>query len=738
MTNRHTFAQNRHHALARTHNSIPPDNIMPTTRRDFLKATGVMLTAPSAIVGAAIASDASPLAGPRWAKTQSADWIGCGSEFYADQWPEEHWDRYIEQMARAGIDYLRLFEFAWGALEPEMDRFELDWADRLLAKLDAAHIRFVIGTPSAGGPRWLHKRYPDARVAGPSAAEYVARRNLCPSHPGYRERVTKINRVLGKRWGRRPGLLAWQVDNELGHPECRCQNCRQRFIRWLQERFGTEDRLNRVCGLTMWSHQLQHWPDLEIPGPGYNPALRQLFREWNSEKWLEFAESCRNELRQYSDVPVLVNMMAPWHGYDHFAMRDKMDIVAVDHYPMGPAGGPYDNEADLDLLMGYTRAIARGGPFWVMETQAGGGLRLNPPPGAIQDWALRMVAHGANAITYFRWDTPNFGGEELEYGVVGPGFYTDRIYDEIKETAQRLHRLRPLVENSVPQRAPIAIYFNFRSWWKNLDLADPLGSKPFNPIHNYIHLLRKHFGALSALGLSVDLCGPGDDLSAYRLLVVPQLVSLSAEEASALVASAERGGVVLLAEPGFSHDENGTGRLAPYPAPEPLRRLVGVRHGVGGRLLPGHHPTLMAKGIDIGRVEQWAEEMEIEDPAVHVLANYADDEVYTRWPALTLRRAEKGAAALLGCMLEDYTKVYQLLMKTTELDLPTTRAGWWIRRRLLPDGRQVVFQKNLAKHTQTANFTRPVETDEHQATATLNFQPGELKIYVCHVDSAKS
>ena len=105
-----------------------------------------------------------------------------------------------------------------------------------------------------------------------------------------------------------------------------------------------------------------------------------------------------------------------------------------------------------------------------------------------------MVAHGANAITYFRWDTPNFGGEELEYGVVGPGFYTDRIYDEIGSTARRLRRLRPLVEGSVPERAPAAIYFNYRSWWKNLDQADPKGSEPYNPIHNYIHLLRRRLG----------------------------------------------------------------------------------------------------------------------------------------------------------------------------------------------------------------------------------------------------
>lgn len=731
-------------------------NTTHKTRRDFLKTAGAAVAATSVITGASLgANGSSPTSeqivtsgvgedanSPRNAvrdrpetkfaepvKGQPVRWIGCGSELYADQWPEEYWDRYIEQMVKARIEYVRLFEFAWGALEPEIDRFDLDWADRLLAKLDAARIGYVLGTPSAGGPRWLHKRFPDATVVGPTGGEYAARRNLCPSHSGYRERVSKINRVMAKRWGRRPGLLAWQVDNEMGHPECRCSKCRQRFIQWLQDRFRSEEHLNRVCGLAMWSHQVRHWEELEIPTEVYNPTLRQLFREWNSEKWLEFAKSGRQEIRKYSDAPVLVNMMAPWHGYDHFNMREAMDIVAVDYYPLGCALYPADS--DLDLFMGYTRAISRGGPFWIMETQAGGTGRISPPPGAIQDWSLRMVAHGANAITFFRWDTPNFGGEELSYGVVGPGLYTDRIYEEVGDTARRLRRLRPLVEGSIPERASAAVYFNYRSWWKNLDQPDrPIGSEPYDQVHNYIYLLRRHFQALHSLGVQADLCGPGEDMSRYRLLVLPQLVSLSREEVDALVAWTENGGVLLLAEPGFTHDENGVGRLAPYPAPEPLRRLTGVRHGVGGRLIPGCHPTVAIGNKLLGRVQQWAEQLEIDDPATRILAAYAGDDVYARWPALTLRKAGKGWASLLGCMLDDYAEVYRGLQKATGLDLPAMPSGWWIRRRLLPDGRQVVFQKNVAKHVQTVNFTLPVETEQREKAIRLDFQPGELKVYV--------
>ncbi|MCC6578887.1 MAG: beta-galactosidase [Phycisphaeraceae bacterium] len=658
-------------------------------------------------------------------------WLGCGSEFYADQWPQDMWDAYLAQISKAGITYLRLFEFAWGALEPEMDRFEWGWADRFLDKLDALGIRYMLGTPTAGAPRWVFTNFPEVRVVCSGSDEYANRRNCCPSQPAFRRRVSIIQNAMAQRWGQRKGLIGWQIDNEIGHPECRCDCCRRRFVDWLKARFETPQRLTQVCGLAMWSHQLRHWEDLDIPTPSQNPTLRQLFRTWNSEKWLEFASSCRAELIRSRSLPVVVNMMAPWHGYDHFQMAQCVDVVGMDYYPYSPEGSAYNcTTTDFDLMMGYTRAISRGQPFWVLETQAGGASRFSPPPGAILDWSLRAVAHGANAVTFFRWDTPHFGGEEMQYGVVGPGLYTDRIYTEVKEVGHRLQSLRPLLEQSVPERAAVGIYFNYTSWWKDLDQWHGVkGSDSRDPIHNYIFLLRHHLAALESLGISVDLCGPGDDLSPYRLLIAPQLWSVSLDEARTLRAWAARGGTLLLAEPGFTHDEIGAGYLAPYPGAECLRQAAGVHHGVGGRLLPGHRPTIHAGKQNLGKVVQWAEQLEIDSPSVTTLATYGENDLYAAWPAMTLCRCEQGQVALLGCMLDDYAELYRHFIAAAGLSLPATPPGWWVRVRRHGDGRRMVFQKNMTTHVATLNLDQPVIAEDGSTVTSLRFQPGELKIF---------
>jgi beta-galactosidase len=59
-----------------------------------------------------------------------------GAAYYPEHWPEERWAVDAEMMQRAGINGVRIGEFAWSALEPEEGRYEFDWLDRAVALLD--------------------------------------------------------------------------------------------------------------------------------------------------------------------------------------------------------------------------------------------------------------------------------------------------------------------------------------------------------------------------------------------------------------------------------------------------------------------------------------------------------------------------------------------------------------------------------------------------------------------------
>ena len=57
-----------------------------------------------------------------------------------------------------------------------------------------------------------------------------------------------------------------------------------------------------------------------------------------------------------------------------------------------------------------------------MEQQAGPAgwdiVGVTPRPGELRLWAYQAVAHGADAILFFRWRTARWGTEEYWHGVL--------------------------------------------------------------------------------------------------------------------------------------------------------------------------------------------------------------------------------------------------------------------------------------------------------------------------------
>jgi len=55
--------------------------------------------------------------------------------YYPEHWPEEWWPDDARRMADIGLTWVRIGEFAWGRMEPEPGRYDLDWLDRAIAVL---------------------------------------------------------------------------------------------------------------------------------------------------------------------------------------------------------------------------------------------------------------------------------------------------------------------------------------------------------------------------------------------------------------------------------------------------------------------------------------------------------------------------------------------------------------------------------------------------------------------------
>ena len=92
-------------------------------------------------------------------------WPGPGQLFVGtcyqpiDRSPEEI-DRDIAIMKRAGFNVVRMGDLSWDSFEPAQGKFEFEWFDKIMDKMQAAGIRVILDLPGAPAPIWLHRAYP--------------------------------------------------------------------------------------------------------------------------------------------------------------------------------------------------------------------------------------------------------------------------------------------------------------------------------------------------------------------------------------------------------------------------------------------------------------------------------------------------------------------------------------------------------------------------------------------------
>ena len=194
-----------------------------------------------------------------------------GVPYYFEQWPRDRWAIDADLMARSGVTVVRMAEFAWSELEPEEGRYDFSLLAQAMDVFAERGMSFILGTPTASYPPWLHAANPDIHQirSDGTAKEYGQRQDACKNHPGYRRSAVGVVRALAGRFGHDPRVLAWQIDNELGNhgtESCWCHRCEAAFRVWLSSRFaGDIKALNEAWGSAFWSHRYSSFAEISLP-----------------------------------------------------------------------------------------------------------------------------------------------------------------------------------------------------------------------------------------------------------------------------------------------------------------------------------------------------------------------------------------------------------------------------------------------------------------------------------------
>ncbi|MGJ3263989.1 MAG: beta-galactosidase [Salinarimonas sp.] len=455
--------------------------------------------------------------------------------YYPEHWPEARWAEDARMMRAAGLSLVRIGEFAWSRLEPRPGALDLAWLDRAIETLGAAGLGVVLGTPTATPPRWMLDRHPDmlAVDAEGRPRTFGSRRHYCFAHEGYRAEAVRIADLLGARYGANPHVVAWQIDNEYGCHDTvvsYSDAARDGFRRWLAARYGDVDALNQAWGNVFWSMEYAAVDEIDPPNltvTQANPAHVLDYRRFLSDQVVAFNAAQAAALRRHTAAPLSHNYMGRILSFDHFAVGRDLEIATWDSYPLGFLEDRSDQgedwrrrfarQGDPDFQAFHHdlyRAVGRG-RWWVMEQQPGpvNWAPHNPVPldGMVRLWTWEAIAHGAEAVCYFRWRQAPFAQEQMHAGLLRPDGAPAPGLAEARAVADEL---ADLPETGV---SPVGLVLDYEAAW--LWETERQGAEC-----DYFRLVFDVYRALRRAGLSVDVVPPTTaDLTPWALVLAPGL-----------------------------------------------------------------------------------------------------------------------------------------------------------------------------------------------------------------------
>ncbi|OVE85502.1 beta-galactosidase [Natronolimnobius baerhuensis] len=553
--------------------------------------------------------------------------MNLGVCYFPEHWPRERWETDIEAMAEAGLEYVRMAEFSWAAIEPERGEFDFEWLDEVVDLIGEYDMQAVLCTPTATPPKWLVDEHPEIRqeTFDGTTLEFGSRRHYCFNSDAFREETDRIISEMAGRYADNPAVAGWQTDNEFGCHEtvrCYCDDCEAAFREWVAEKYNSIEDLNESWGNRFWSQQYNAFDEIDAPGPtpdGHHPARLLEYARFSSDSVVDYNAFQADLLREIdADWFVTHNFMGHFSDLNAFDVSDDLEMVAWDSYPTGFVQEMSPEEPTVDELragnpdqLGLNHDLyrsARDRPFWVMEQQPGDinwpAQGTQPADGAMRLWAHHASAHGADGIVYFRWQRCLEGQEQYHAGLRKQDGSPDRGYHDATQAADELAAIGG--EDGVDHvDAPVALLFDYDSCWA-------LEEQPHAPDFDYWQLLESFHGALRARGVQVDVVPPTNDLEGYDAVVAPALHLVTDEITTRLEEYVEAGGELLLGpRTGVKDAYN---KLRPALQPGPLTDLVGAtveQHDT----LPERIETVVSPvdGDDSYGFRTWAEWLEADD-----------------------------------------------------------------------------------------------------------------------------
>lgn len=483
--------------------------------------------------------------------------------------------RDIALMKQSGFKVVRMGDLSWDYFEPSEGHFDFATFDWIMDQMHAAGIKVILDIPGQPAPLWLHHHYPGVDLVSEQGTHLDAAERYMDdiSDPDYQRLLARLADTLTKRYAHHPALLAIGYNNESGNGFISYSEAdRKRFIGWLQKKYGTLEALNKAWATQRWSRRIGEWDEVRLPyaeGPGPYERKLDLRRYWSDVTIATLAKLDGIRRKNVPDKPALSNLWdsAPRKGFDYLSTyRQYANYGAMGFYPYDPVGSGFEA-----LMMKAGMAT----PIWFNEFTAGGPGYYGTP-GRSRMWAHFGLLLGAQAVLAWTFNSHLGGEEQALFGLLDHDSRPSWKLDEFARIAADFAKLQTLGFPRMTE-PKVAIAYSF----ENMVATNPTGPDATNSVKQYIvtpYLTQAHnaFEPLFKDNIDVAVINVAhEDLSRYRLVVVPGMYLLDKASTDAIRQYVANGGTVIMTA--WSDKVNEHNQWYDTPLPGGLTDVFGLR-----------------------------------------------------------------------------------------------------------------------------------------------------------------
>lgn len=453
-----------------------------------------------------------------------------GVDYYPEQWDDSLMEADLDRILELGCNVIRIGEFAWHRMEKKEGQFDFSYFDNVIAMARRKGLKVIFGTPTATPPAWLAAEHSDILSQFPDGTprSFGGRHVACYSNPNYLEACRRIVTALAEHYRGEDTIVAWQIDNEIGHEGsdlCWCPRCRDAFRQHLSEVFdGDIERLNQEFGTAFWSQEYNSFDEIPLPNATittHNPALRLEWERFCSKKLVHFIEFQAELLRKLLPGAVVMHDFPGGGLQKHVSYADAarcLDKVAYNNYPVW--GGQKEPLPPAEIAFGldYIRGL-RAENFWITEAIMGAqGHDITgflPRPNQAKLWSWQGMAHGCEGLLYFRYRGATKGAEQFCYGILDADNVPRRRFFEVQSFFREVREYQDVL--SAPVRSDVAILYDY-------DSLASFRIQQQSLLLDCEREMKRLYGVFFRAGQSVDILPASRDFSGYKIVVVPNMI----------------------------------------------------------------------------------------------------------------------------------------------------------------------------------------------------------------------